>query len=151
MDFVFEWDETKNEAYFAKYGVDFEIAETVFRDENAKIRYDGNRSDIEDGFVIVGRSRSSETLTVHCCRQSETVIRLISARYASNNAEYNDEYFAKAIPNPYHKLLCEKVTITVWKKTLRIYQEIADKNGESVEDVMNRCIEHFGKVLEEAD
>ena len=82
--FHFEWDENKNQINKKKHGISFEEAETVFYDENALIIDDPEHSIEEERFIILGLSSKANLLVVcHCCRESETVIRIISARKAT--------------------------------------------------------------------
>ncbi len=84
--FVFEWDEAKNKTNTQKHGVSFEEAQTVFYDENALLIDDPDHSGEEERFVLFGISMSLRLLVVcHCYRQSETVIRIISARKATRS------------------------------------------------------------------
>lgn len=77
----FEWDECKNQA---KHGVSFEEAKTVFYDEQALLEYDELHSESEDRFRILGCSdRGNVLLVVHCLRENETIIRIISSRKAT--------------------------------------------------------------------
>lgn len=81
----FEWDENKNQINQSKHNVDFEEAKTVFYDEDALSEYD------EDRFRILGRSdKGNILLVVHCIRKKD-VIRIISARHATNNEKKNYE------------------------------------------------------------
>lgn len=82
----FEWDENKNSLNKKKHHIAFEEARTVFYDENALVIDDPEHSEEEERFVILGFSRNANLLVVcHCYRQSETVIRIISARKATAN------------------------------------------------------------------
>jgi len=77
----FEWDESKNIINIQKHNVSFEEAMTVFKDSKAVLRYDENHSEKEDRFNIIGMSQLSKLLIVcHCYRESDTIIRIISAR-----------------------------------------------------------------------
>jgi len=77
----FEWDESKNIINIQKHSVSFEEAMTVFKDRKAVLRYDENHSETEDRFNIIGMSQLSKFLIVcHCYRESDTIIRIISAR-----------------------------------------------------------------------
>ena len=77
----FEWDESKNIINIQKHNVSFEEAMTVFKDSNAVLLYDKNHSEEEDRFNIIGMSQLSKLLIVcHCYRESDTIIRIISAR-----------------------------------------------------------------------
>lgn len=80
----FEWDEIKNKINQAKHGVSFEEAKTVFYDEQALLEYDELHSENEDRFRILGCSdRGNVLLVVHCLRENETIIRIISSRKAT--------------------------------------------------------------------
>lgn len=80
----FEWDEIKNQINQAKHGVSFEEAKTVFYDEQALLEYDELHSENEDRFRILGCSdRGNVLLVVHCLRENETIIRIISSRMAT--------------------------------------------------------------------
>ena len=82
-DLQFVWDPQKAKANEDKHGVTFEEAKSVFFDESALLRSDPDHSDEEDRFVILGLSSGLRILVVcHCYRESENVIRLISARKA---------------------------------------------------------------------
>lgn len=86
MDIRFAWDENKNAINKVKHGISFEEAMTVFVDEEALVRSDPDHSMDEDRFVILGVSSMANILVVcHCYRESDTVIRIISARKATNN------------------------------------------------------------------
>jgi uncharacterized DUF497 family protein len=79
----FEWDDNKNKANIKKHDVSFEEAKSVFYDENARLISDPDNSIEEERFVIIGISRKLKLLIVcHCYRESESVIRIISARKA---------------------------------------------------------------------
>lgn len=81
----FEWDTTKAAANAAKHGVTFAEARTVFFDERARLISDPDPSADEDRFVLLGLSANLRLLMVcHCCRGADEVIRIISARRASN-------------------------------------------------------------------
>ena len=80
----FELDECKNQINQAKHGVSFEEAKTVFYDEQALLEYDELHSESEDRFRILGCSdRGNVLLVVHCLRENETIIRIISSRKAT--------------------------------------------------------------------
>lgn len=89
----FEWDENKNQTNRQKHGISFEEAETVFYDENALVIDDPNHSGEEERFIILGLNQKARLLVVcHCCRASETVIRIISARKATKT---ESSYYGK--------------------------------------------------------
>ena len=82
----FEWDENKNAINKKKHGIAFEEAQTVFYDEEALVIDDVEHSGDEERFIILGMSLKAKLLVVcHCLRESETVIRIISARKATTN------------------------------------------------------------------
>lgn len=86
MDIInFEWDENKNSINKKKHKISFEEAKTVFYDEDALLIDDPEHSEDEERFIILGTSLKANLLVVcHCYRQSETVIRIISARKATS-------------------------------------------------------------------
>jgi hypothetical protein len=81
---IFEWDENKNEINKKKHGLSFETAKEVFYDDDAILFDDPDHSDGEERFLIIGMTESSKICIVsHCYRDSDNVIRLISAREAT--------------------------------------------------------------------
>jgi len=87
------WDPRKNLINQSKHdGIDFDEAKTVFFDEYARVIYDPEHSKEEDRFVIVGLSSKLRLLVVcHCYRESDSIIRLISARKATNQEKTSYE------------------------------------------------------------
>lgn len=84
----FEWDENKNIANRKKHNISFEEAQTAFYDDNALLIDDPDHSEDEERFILLGFSHKANLLVVcHCYRQSESVIRIISARRATKNEE----------------------------------------------------------------
>ena len=82
----FEWDENKNEINKRKHGLSFETAQEVFYDDAAIIFDDLEHSIGEERFLIIGMTKSSKICIVsHCYRDSDNVIRLISAKEATKN------------------------------------------------------------------
>jgi uncharacterized DUF497 family protein len=82
----FEWDPTKAEMNLKQHGVSFEEAQTVFYDDFAVEFYDDEHSEWEDRFLLLGLSTHFRLLLVcHCYRESEGVIRIISARKATKH------------------------------------------------------------------
>lgn len=80
----FEWDDNKNKINLEKHKISFEEASTVFWDDDAIVFDDPIHSTEEERFLIVGMSKKANMLTVvHCLRENETVIRIISARKAT--------------------------------------------------------------------
>ncbi len=85
----FEWDDQKNKSNERKHGVSFEDARTVFNDENAIEYFDPDHSVTEDRYILLGLSLKINVLVVcHCFRQSDEVIRIISARKADKTEEF---------------------------------------------------------------
>ena len=77
----FEWDEAKNKSNRQKHGIWFEEAKSVFEDDFAKVFYDESTSTVEKRFLIIGNNASGDNLiVVHCYRENDEVIRIISAR-----------------------------------------------------------------------
>jgi hypothetical protein len=94
--FRFIWDEQKNRANQKKHGVSFDEARSVFYDENARLIYDHEHSMDEDGFIILGSSIMLRLLVVvHCYKEAEDVIRIISARKATRSEKKQYEEFLK--------------------------------------------------------
>lgn len=86
MAIEFQWDENKAKINSEKHGVTFQEAKTVFYDEFADQFFDQENSDDEDRFLLLGRSIHSRVLMVcHCYRESDEVIRIISARKATKS------------------------------------------------------------------
>ena len=84
----FLWDSKKNATNIKKHGVSFSDAQTIFYDENAIKYYDPDHSEDEDRFIMLGLSVQLRILVVcHCYRENDSVIRIITARKASNNEE----------------------------------------------------------------
>ena len=85
-DLRFEWDKRREQANIRKHGITFEEAQTVFRDENAIQYFDPDHSEDEERFILLGLSTRVRALVVcHCFRESELVIRIISARRADSS------------------------------------------------------------------
>ena len=82
-DLRFAWDSRKARENARKHGIEFEEAQTVFLDDRALLIGDPGHSEDEDRFVLLGMSSRLRVLTVcHCYRESDELIRLISARKA---------------------------------------------------------------------
>ena len=85
---TFEWDDAKAAQNVAKHGVSFDEASTVFYDPHALVVEDDEHSYNERRLVIVGISSVARVLTVvHCYRDANETIRIISARKATKNEE----------------------------------------------------------------
>jgi len=84
MNVEFSWDDSKAISNQKKHGISFEEAKTVFYDDYARVIHDPDHSIDEDRFIILGMSSFFHILVVvHCYRDSDTNIRIISARKAS--------------------------------------------------------------------
>ena len=84
----FAWDRRKARSNLLKHGVSFEEAETVFLDDSARLIDDPDHSEEEQRFVLLGYSFRARCLIVnHCYLESDSVIRLISARRATAQEE----------------------------------------------------------------
>jgi len=82
----FSWDPQKAEVNVHKHGVTFEEARDVFCDDDAVEFYDDAHSDWEDRFLLLGvSSRRRLLLICHCYREDDAVIRIISARKATQS------------------------------------------------------------------
>jgi uncharacterized protein len=80
----FEWDERKNRSNRTKHGVWFEEAQSAFRDPNGRVFYDLEHSEEDDQFILIGLSSTARPpVVVHCYKESDSVIRIISARKAT--------------------------------------------------------------------
>lgn len=88
----FEWDHRKNRMNQQKHGISFEEASSAFYDEHAVQYFDPDHSTDEDRFLLLGLSFRLRTLVIcHCFRESESIIRIISARKA--DADEEQEYW----------------------------------------------------------
>lgn len=80
----FEWDKNKNQINENKHGINFTEASTVFFDEKAILFDDPEHSEQEERFLLLGMSKTAKVCIVcHCYRETDTVIRIISARKAT--------------------------------------------------------------------
>lgn len=87
----FDWDPAKARLNLRDHSISFEEAETVFSDDFAILLPDPDHSDAEDRFLLIGTSAGLRVLiVVHCYRENDAVIRIISARKAtpSERAQY---------------------------------------------------------------
>jgi uncharacterized DUF497 family protein len=85
-DITFAWNDRKAADNLRKHGVSFEEAKSAFLDENARLIADPEHSDDEDRFVLLWLSIQVRLLiVVHCYREQDSLIRLISARKADKS------------------------------------------------------------------
>lgn len=83
---TFEWDATKALSNVKKHGITFEEAKTVFDDDFARLLHDPDHSEEEERFILLGMSYTLKILTVvHCYRDQDGTIRIISARESTKN------------------------------------------------------------------
>ncbi|TQV61658.1 MAG: BrnT family toxin [Sulfurovum sp.] len=80
----FSWDELKAKANIKKHDVSFEEAKSVFDDEFARLIPDPDHSINEERFILLGSSKINILTVVHCYRENDEVIRIISARKSTN-------------------------------------------------------------------
>lgn len=82
----FEWDPVKAVSNAKKHKITFEVAKTVFYDEFAVQFFDEEHADAEERFLLLGMSSDARLLLVcHCERQDGDVVRIISARKATQS------------------------------------------------------------------
>jgi uncharacterized DUF497 family protein len=82
MSIEFELDEAKNRLNRKKHGIWFEEVLSVFDDPLGRLFPDG--TDAEDRFILIGTNQSSQLLVlVHCYRNEDSIVRIISARKAT--------------------------------------------------------------------
>ena len=80
----FTWDNKKAVGNRKKHGISFEETQTVFEDREALLIYDPDNTKEEDRFLLLGVSLAVNVLVVcHCYRESDELIRIISARKAT--------------------------------------------------------------------
>jgi uncharacterized protein len=79
----FDWDERKNKVNRTKHGVWFEEAQSIFSDPHARVFIDPEHSEEEERFLLLGLSSAARLLVVvHCYEESDSAVRIISARKA---------------------------------------------------------------------
>lgn len=85
--FQFEWDEVKAANNVRKHGLSFELARTVFHDQNLLTVADVEHSEAEDRWFSVGCASNGALISVvylwSDASPAVTQIRLISARKAT--------------------------------------------------------------------
>ena len=83
---TFQWDKQKSQINQQKHGISFEEAESVFFDDYAIQFWDEDHSQDEERFLLLGISSKMRILiVVHCFREEDSIIRIISARKATKN------------------------------------------------------------------
>jgi len=90
----FSWDDKKAKSNLLKHNVSFDEAKTVFEDGNARMIFDPDHSEEEERFILLGLSIKSKVLTVvHCYRDDEHNIRIISARKSTKTEQIKYKEF----------------------------------------------------------
>jgi uncharacterized DUF497 family protein len=80
----FDWSPAKARRNVKSHGVTFDEAKSIFYDDFARQFYDEAHSQEEDRFLMLGVSNRSRILLVcHCDLESDSIIRIISARKAT--------------------------------------------------------------------
>jgi len=77
----YEWDPRKAESNFAKHGIRFSDAITVFADDRAASMDDEDPR--EERYIIIGLDGAGRLLVVVFTWRGEGLVRLISARRAT--------------------------------------------------------------------
>lgn len=91
MSFRFEWDKDKATANLKKHGVSFDEASTVFDSPLALIFDDEDHSINEQREIIVGPSILQRLLVVCFTERTEDLIRIFSARSATQRERIDYE------------------------------------------------------------
>ena len=90
----FEWDDNKESKNFVKHGIHFSTAAKVFLDPKKMIREDEEHL-MEERYDILGKV--GKVLFVVCAFKDNGVIRIISARKASEpereRYEYGEDFY----------------------------------------------------------
>ena len=86
----FEWNPSKAASNAKKHKVTFEVAKTVFYDDFAVQFFDEDHSFDEERFLLLGMSSDARLLLVcHCEREEGDVVRILSARKATESEAQN--------------------------------------------------------------
>ena len=84
----FIWSSTKAKTNLLKHKISFDEATSVFSDDNARLIYDPAHSLEEERFLLLGISYKLRILiVVHCMKDDDNEIRIISARKASKKEQ----------------------------------------------------------------
>ena len=92
---IFDWDEDKNQANIQKHEISFQEASSSFNDDFAVVLPDETHSKGEERFLLIGFSDKERMLFVsHCYRDSDEIVRIISARKATRaeHRKYHSNY-----------------------------------------------------------
>lgn len=88
------WDEQKAKSNFEKHGVRFEEAQIIWADPCSIEYFDPENSHREERFIRIGHNPFRGILmVVFCENENQEIIRIISARKATNQEkkEYEEE------------------------------------------------------------
>jgi uncharacterized protein len=91
----FQWDPNKAKLNLHKHGVSFEEAVTVFKDPLALIFDDEEHSEDEHREIIIGISALTRLLLVCFVEKHKDVIRIFTARPATNQEKKDYEENAR--------------------------------------------------------
>jgi hypothetical protein len=83
LDYDFDWDEDKDKKNYAKHGIRFTEAKTIWYDHNALEVFDDRHSVNEERWIRIGLSKKLQLLVVVYSEVSSKIVRIISARHAS--------------------------------------------------------------------
>ncbi len=84
----FEWDEEKNRSNIKKHGISFVEAQEVFDDAMHISKLDQRFEYFEERWFTIGKVKSRKIVVVahtYFDASSEPIIRIISARFATNS------------------------------------------------------------------
>jgi len=95
--FAFEWDKNKAEKNIRKHDIDFEEAQTVFKDPLAFIFDDEIHSVDERREIIIGHSENNRLLIACFTEEKRDVIRIFSSRLAIKKERKNYEKKSKIL------------------------------------------------------
>jgi uncharacterized protein len=80
----FEWDQRKAKSNEKKHGISFDEASSAFYDDDGLVIEDPEHSEVEGRFILLALSAAVRlVVVVHCFRDEDDVIRIISARKAT--------------------------------------------------------------------
>ncbi len=91
----FQWDPNKAAVNLRKHGVSFDEAVTVFKDPLALIFDDEDHSSEEHREIIIGVSMLNRLLLVCFVERYEDIVRIITARPATNQEKKDYEENAR--------------------------------------------------------
>jgi uncharacterized DUF497 family protein len=96
MSLRFEWDKHKASHNLQKHGVSFDESSTIFHDPLARIFDDESHSQYEAREIIIGHAATGRLLLVSFTERALNIIRIISARPATN--QERDDYEKNQYP-----------------------------------------------------